>query len=71
MTVNRKRTAEQLVVSNHNNPKKVTLAGWMESVEGRLESLAPVSPAPYSEVPADIAAALVAAGLMAPEPEGE
>ena len=65
MAVLRQRTPEQTVVSSGNDPKKRTLADVLKDVDAPGPT-----PVEYSEVPAALAAALVNAGLMLPEPEG-
>ena len=67
MAVLRQRTPEQTVVSNGNDPTKITLQDVLQTWGPRINELS--SPVPYTETAAGIAAALVTLGLM--EPEGE
>ena len=66
MAVIRKRPADSIVLGKGSDPRN-TLQAFVDRTDKRLGELTPAEPATYSVVAADIAAALVAAGLMAPE----
>lgn len=75
MAVLRQRRPDEMVVNHGNSSKRRTLADVIktaDSSENRLYDLLSNTPIPvaYSTVAADLAAALVNAGLMEPQGGG-
>jgi hypothetical protein len=76
MGLKRQRRPDELVVSSGNVTPKRTLADVVKTLDTVVAQInapgpEPIPPAEYSIDPEDLAAVLVANGMMSPEPEGE